>query len=112
MQATGIRSDPWRSGSAGPAFEIRPTGEGQRIRLRAPGATTVELMGDFTGWRVVPLAQVGDGNWELTLALEPGLYRLNVRVDSGPWSAPSGMPVVTDDFGGTVGILQVEGPRQ
>jgi hypothetical protein len=37
---------------------------------------------------------------------------MNVRVDGGPWAAPSGMPVVTDDFGGTVGILRVAGPGQ
>ena len=112
VRTPGLHSGPRAPAPAGPAFEIRPLGERQRIRMRVPGAARVELMGDFTGWRAVPLTRLGDGRWELILPLGPGLYRMNVRVDGGPWAAPSGMPVVTDDFGGTVGILRVAGPGQ
>jgi hypothetical protein len=112
VRTAGIQSGPRAPVPAGPAFEIRQLGERQRIRMRVPGATRVELMGDFTAWRAVPLNRLDDGVWELILPLGAGLYRVNVRVDGGPWVAPSGMPLVTDDFGGTVGILRVAGPGQ
>lgn len=110
IRTAGVQSERRAPIPPGPAFEIRPLGERQRIRIWVPGSTRVELMGDFTRWQAVPLARLDDGGWELILPLAPGLYRLNVRVDGGPWAAPSGMPVVLDDFGGTVGILRVAGP--
>jgi hypothetical protein len=39
------------------AFTTEPARGGRRLRLRAPGADRVEVMGDFTRWEPVPLAR-------------------------------------------------------
>ena len=49
--------------------------------------------------------RLADGRWEAWLDATPGLYRVNLRLDDGPWLAPPGMPSVDDDFGGRVGLL-------
>jgi hypothetical protein len=93
-----------------PAFEVRSAGGGQRsIRVRAPDARRVELMGDFTQWQVVSLVRLPDGTWSVTLPLAPGTYRMNIRVDGGAWGVPPGVPALSDDFGGVVGVLNIEG---
>jgi 1,4-alpha-glucan branching enzyme len=79
----------------------------QRLRVVAPHVRVVELMGDFTDWRPVVLAKAGDGIWEVTLPIAPGIHRVNVRADGGAWGAPPGLTVATDDFGGVVGLLPV-----
>ncbi|HUF26834.1 MAG TPA: glycogen-binding domain-containing protein [Gemmatimonadaceae bacterium] len=78
------------------------------VRVEAPAARRVEIMGDFTEWNVVALAQSRDGHWRLTLPLVPGTYRFNVRVDGGRWGVPRGVTMITDDFEGVVGILIVQ----
>lgn len=77
------------------------------IHVRAPGARTVEVMGDITSWRPVAMRQVGDGSWLLTVSAGSGAHQLNVRVDGGAWAVPPGLPVVTDEFGGSFGLLVV-----
>jgi len=64
-------------------------------------------MGDFTDWRPVVLTASGDGTWEVTLPIAPGIHRVNVRVNGGAWSVPPGLTVATDDFGGEVGLLPI-----
>ena len=94
-----------------PAFEVRAIGGNrQRFRLRARGATSIELIGDFTGWRPLALERAADGGWEITLELAPGVYRMNLRVDGGAWGVPPGLPAITDDFGGAVGVLRIGPP--
>jgi hypothetical protein len=92
-------------------FDVREATERgagmQRLRVVAPHVRVVELMGDFTDWRPVVLAMAGDGIWEVTLTLAPGIHRVNVRADGGAWGAPPGLTVATDDFGGVVGLLPV-----
>lgn len=76
------------------------------LRLRAPGGGVVELMGDFTAWEPRALTRAADGWWELDLPpLAPGPYRVNVRVDGGPWTVPGGTATVEDDYGGVAGVL-------
>jgi hypothetical protein len=70
----------------------------------------VELIGDFTGWQPVPLTRLPDGTWSVTLTVDAGLHRMNVRVDDGPWGVPVGLTAVGDDFGGTVGVLEIARP--
>ncbi len=90
------------------AFSVLPTGPQQcTITLRAPGAKTVEIAGDFNGWRPVPLSLASPDVWQVTIGLSEGTYRMNVRIDGGAWTAPPGTVTVTDDFGGTVGLVQV-----
>lgn len=77
------------------------------IRVRAPGASRVELNADFTDWRPVALARAADGWWTVTLRIAPGTYQLNVRLDGGAWVVPPGLVPIQDEFGGSVGVLTV-----
>jgi hypothetical protein len=75
---------------------------GREIVVRAPGATLVELAGDFTDWRPVALQPAGEGAWRLVLPIRPGLHRLAVRIDRGGWQAPPGARPIRSEFGGEV----------
>ena len=89
------------------SFERAAGGE-LRFNLRNVRAERVELMGDFTAWRPVPLALDADGSWTITLPVPSGLHRLNLRTDGGAWTAPPGLTAVNDEFGGPTGVLVVE----
>jgi hypothetical protein len=65
-------------------------------------------MGDFTEWQPVALGRTADNTWMVTLPLSPGTYRMNLRVDGGPWGVPPGATPLADDFGGMVGVLRIE----
>ena len=81
---------------------------GRRIlRLRAPGARTVEVNGDFTGWTPRTLNRGGDGWDSFETPLSPGIYQMNVRVDGGKWLPPPSLTTVTDEFGGLAAVLTV-----
>ena len=87
----------------------RAAEDGRRvIRIQAPRARRVELMGDFTDWRAVPLTREGGDVWHVELSIAPGTYRLSVRVDGGEWRAPPGIPAITDEFDGQVGVIVLQ----
>jgi hypothetical protein len=91
------------------SFAVEGVGEGRyRIALVAPFARRVDVSGDFTGWKALPLVRGVDGRWTLISALAPGTHRLNVRVDGGSWVAPPGLTTMSDDFAGEVGVLVIE----
>lgn len=77
------------------------------ITIHAPRAASVELAADFTDWQPVLLQPTGRDTWRLDLALAPGVYRLNVRIDGGPWSVPRGATPQADEFGSVVGLVVV-----
>lgn len=77
------------------------------LTIRAPRAAVVELAADFTDWQPVRLRPAGRDTWRLDLPLPPGVYRLNVRIDGGPWSVPRGATPQTDEFGSVVGLVVV-----
>lgn len=59
--------------------------EGTVFALAAPGAHKVELVGDFSAWKPIPLVDPdGDGVWTLVLRLPPGRYEYAFLVD-GRW---------------------------
>ena len=91
---------PLRIGPALPA--------GREVIVRAPGATRVELAGDFTDWQPVSLLPEGDGGWRAVLPIRPGLHRLAVRIDGGAWQAPPGARAVPNEFGGEVAEVVVD----
>ncbi len=98
------------SGQAGQReITVSPPSNGDRtISLRAPSARGVEIMGDFTDWVPVQLAQAQPaGTWAITLPVGSGVHQVNVRIDGGPWIVPSGLTAIRDEFGGSVGILVV-----
>lgn len=76
------------------------------IAVRVPGASMVELMGDFTAWEPRVLTP-SDGRWQLDWKLTPGVHRVAIRVDGGEWRVPANLPSVADDFGGRVGLLSI-----
>ncbi|CAN5655493.1 hypothetical protein BH23GEM1_BH23GEM1_01670 [soil metagenome] len=78
------------------------------ITFRAPAARTVEIMGDFTDWTPVQMSAAQPaGTWAISLPVSAGVHQVNVRVDGGSWIVPAGLPVIKDEFGGSVGILLV-----
>jgi hypothetical protein len=100
------RTAPVVSATAG--FDLSEAGPGQwRLRVYAPLAQVVEVMGDFTDWQVVRLGPAGDGSWTAVVPLAPGTYRFNVRVDGGAWAVPPGLAAAEDEFNGRVGLLIV-----
>ncbi|NIM52609.1 MAG: hypothetical protein GTN78_05985 [Gemmatimonadales bacterium] len=105
---TRERDEPG-SPSTGPArLEIASSSDDLRtLRVEAPGAESVEIMGDFTDWQPAALERLAGGRWEITLPIVSGVHRLNVRLDGGPWLAPRGTRVTEDEFGSKVGILVV-----
>ena len=82
----------------------------QEVTLSAiiPNAQSVEVSGDFTGWAPMKLTSAGDGTWRVTLRLGPGRYQMNLRLDGARWIVPPGLLLITDEFGGAVGLLIIE----
>jgi hypothetical protein len=91
------------------AFRVGPAlGSGREIVVRLAGAHQVELAGDFTDWRPMPLEPWGEGAWRTVLTVPSGLHRLAMRVDGGAWHAPPGLRPITSEFGGEVAEIVVE----
>jgi hypothetical protein len=86
----------------------RRTANSVILTIIAASATTVEIMGDFTGWSPVALTRVGADRWAVTLPILAGSHRMNVRIDDGAWGVPAGMPSLSDEFSGLVGLLVIE----
>jgi hypothetical protein len=76
--------------------------------LPGRGAHLVELMGDFTDWRPVPLEYASSGWWRVALPVSDGVHQVNVRFDGGPWESPPGVTAVADEFGGVSGRIVVQ----
>ncbi len=90
------------------AFEAAPDSSDRwTLRVQAPTAARVEIMGDFTHWEPVALDRDANGRWSVRFAVAPGIHRMNVRVDGGPWGVPPGVPVLHDEFSGAVGMLVI-----
>jgi hypothetical protein len=89
-----------------PTLQVTGLDSTRVVRVRAPGARRVELMGDFTEWEPIELVP-SDGEFSRTVALSSGTHRVVVRIDGGPWVPAANTPAVDDDFGGRVGLLVV-----
>jgi hypothetical protein len=91
------------------AFSVEAlAGDRRTVRVHAPGARSIEVAGDFTGWQPLALARAGNGWWTLALPVPRGTYQMNVRVDGHDWIVPPGVPTTDDEFGGSVGVLVVK----
>jgi hypothetical protein len=109
--------DPWAprareaDGASSPTtarLEIMPdTGGVTRLIVHVPGATLVELAGDFTDWQPVVLSPTPDGSWEAALRIASGVHRMDVRIDGAGWIVPAGTTRVVDDFNGEVGLFAI-----
>jgi hypothetical protein len=88
----------------GPAYDSTNIRE---VRVWAPGAQVVELMGDFVDWIPVPLIRQPNGEWRGYYHISPGLHRVNVRLDGTVMEAPLNWPLQKDEFLGTVALVLV-----
>jgi 1,4-alpha-glucan branching enzyme len=104
-------ASPWGTGPqdrpAGPAAAAPSTASAAaqvyvQFRLRAEGATTVELAGSFTDWQPAhALQQTAEGVWTVVLAIAPGVHDYVFVVDGERWIPDPLAPGVDDGFGGT-----------
>jgi chromosome partitioning protein len=76
-----------------------------------PRAQTVQIAGDFNGWKpeAAPLEKIGDGgNWQIKLPLNTGTYRYRLVVD-GQWQQdPYNEATEVNPFGEFNSVLNVE----
>lgn len=100
-------SQPGSEGILEAALVSVRRGRGEACTLVFRAAATVEVMGDFTDWLPVTLQPAGRDRWSVTLPIDPGRHRLNVRVSGGAWGVPAGTTSATDDFQGVVGTVVI-----
>ncbi len=112
--AVGIQLAPGRAAGAiaGPRpdrrFALTRVGDaGHRLEFRV-AAERLELRSDATGWSAVEARKLGANRWEVVLPLDPGVHRIEIRIDGGVWAPPPGLPTTHDEFGGEVGLLVVD----
>jgi AMP-activated protein kinase-like protein len=106
----GAGGDPSRDAAGNLVFFYdtpKTTTDLRVVRLRAPGALRVEIMGDFTGWEPVTMVRERTGEWVTTVHFPAGAHRVNVRIDGGAWQVPANLARVTDEFNGVVGVFIV-----
>lgn len=78
-----------------------------RFVVQAPGARSVEVLGDFSDWDPVVMRPDGEDRWVVEMELRPGLYRFGFRVD-GEWWVPEDAPGRTrDEWGRDTATLVV-----
>jgi len=74
-------------------------------------AKKVVLTGDFNNWDISSdqMFDLGDGNWSITMFLEPGRYEYKYVVDDTEWIAdPNAKEFVDDGYGGKRSVVIVQ----
>lgn len=77
--------------------------------IRLPAAalgTPPSVLGDFTGWKPVPMVRNGPF-WEVRLPIAPGIHHYGFQDASGAWFLPEGLPTADDGMGGKSAVLVV-----
>jgi 1,4-alpha-glucan branching enzyme len=85
-----------------------------RLVIMQPGATSVQVAGDFNGWNPArtSLEQISDGAWAVTIPLKPGRYAYMFVVDGKQWVAdPFAAEQKDDGFGSRNAVLEVRPPE-
>jgi AMP-activated protein kinase-like protein len=77
------------------------------FRFRVPGASRVDVVGDWTGWEPMPLERGPDGSWVMRAKLSPGTYRFSLVADGDRWVLPEGYDGVDDGYGDKVSIIVI-----
>lgn len=81
------------------------------FQIRAPGAKTVSVVGDFNQWQIgsVPLEDnEGDGVWKAKVAIPLGRHHYQFVIDGKKWLPDPQAPVRLDDgFGNKNSVLDV-----
>ena len=81
-----------------------------RFVVLRPGATSVQVAGDFNGWNPAQtsLAPAANGAWTVTLPLTPGRYEYMFVVDGREWIAdPFAIEEADDGFGSKNAVIDV-----
>jgi hypothetical protein len=95
-----------RAGRLIPVVVVVDSAGSRVLRVRASGASQVEVMGDFTNWESQPLSRNG-AVFERAVTMSSGSHRLLLRIDGGEWRTAANTPAVDDDLGGKAGLLVV-----
>ena len=83
------------------------------FRLDAPGASSVQLAGDFTEWQPThELHEVSPGVWAAVVPVRAGVHDYAFVVDGEQWRPDPLAMQVDDGFGGTNSRLSVLPPEQ
>lgn len=80
------------------------------FRVYLPDAGDVQILGDFTDWRIapIPMRPLPGGWWEAQTALSPGDYLFNYLVDGERWLPDyAAHGIQANRFGGWVSQLTV-----
>jgi hypothetical protein len=77
------------------------------VRIHAPLARRVDIMGDFTAWTATTLTPAANGWWTMVTRITPGVRQMTVRIDGGQWTVPAGASVEEDEYGAPVGVILV-----
>ena len=96
----GVRVVSFGGKRVGAVHEVVREGRPARVRVHVtlPSAGSVELLGDFSDWRSVPLQR--DGLiWSAEIEVDPGTYHFGFLVD-GEWWLPEDLQgTVPDEWG-------------
>lgn len=74
---------------------------------RAPGAKSVELVGDFNHWHPLRMQQSIDSWWRTEVELCHGHHQYRFLVDGEPALDPNATGVVRDERGERVSLIAV-----
>jgi hypothetical protein len=115
----GVQFAPWSARGWAMSSALRPVATAWRarsvgrnrllVRVHGRDVSRVELSGDFTDWTPVTLLPVHANWWAAVVPVPPGVHRVQIRLDGGPWLAPPGLPRADDGPGGASGALVVTG---
>lgn len=59
--------------------------EDHEFKYKSPDAKTVELMGEWNGWKSIAMSKDSDGVWTAKVTLSPGTYAYKFLVDGKDW---------------------------
>ena len=95
------------------AAAVAVAGEPVTFALRAPGATSVAVAGDFNGWdaAATPMIHAGSGDlWIARVTVPRGMHLYSFVLDGGEWRPDPSAPLAPDDaFGGRNSVIVVAG---
>lgn len=83
------------------------------LRFQAPGASSVDVAGDFTNWQPTIALQDpdGDGVWTGLVPMSPGIHQYMFVVDGTRWvTDPGAARHVDDGFGHLNAVVAVPSP--
>src|SRR5215208_3036106 len=96
--------------------EVGPSPDGRapspvaiQFVLVAPRASSVELVGDFSDWRALPMRAAPQGGmWTVTVPLAPGRHTYSFVVDGTTWMTDPTAPLAPEDgFGSRNSVVMV-----